>query len=214
MVASVALSPDGNLLAAGTFGLISRNTLKVWDLRTGRALRLPLHRVQYVGNLVFSPNGDKLAVGDDDGLSIVDIPRHRRDWLVREHNTYIGATFSPDGELLATTHPDGTIRLWDVRTLKTRATLTAPAGPAGIVVFSPEGNTLAARCADATVRVWDVASGTELRSLVLHQKWSPSLAYLADGKTLAWASLDGTLGEWNVNTGKEIGVFPLTTPSE
>ncbi|MBZ5561900.1 MAG: hypothetical protein LAP13_05710 [Acidobacteriia bacterium] len=208
MVQSVAFSPDGNLLAAGTFGLTWRNKLKVWDLRTGRPLHFPPHRTQVVGLVAFSPNGNQLAVSDDNGVSVIDVSNRTEHWLVRGQRASFEFSFAPDGRLLATTHPDGSIRLWDISTWKVEMTITAPSG-AGMPVFSPHGKTLAALCADGAVRLWDVGSGKDLRSFVPHQKWVGSLAFLADGKTLASASLDGTLEKWNIDTGEDIGKFSL-----
>ena len=121
-----------------------------------------------------------------------------------QRNKYQFVAFSPDGKLFATSHADGTIRLWNVKTRQVQQTLTSHAAAAGRVAFSPDGNILAARCVDGTIQIWDIRSGREVRTIVHQQRWPRALTLLPDGKTIVSATLDATLKEWDIDTGKLI----------
>jgi tetratricopeptide (TPR) repeat protein len=62
--------------------------------------------------------------------------------------------FSPDGRRLATAGVDGTVKLWDLPSLREVATFTGHEGPVNSVAFSPDGLTLASASEDATVQLW------------------------------------------------------------
>jgi len=72
-------------------------------------------------------------------------------------------TLSPDGKTLAS--GGGSLRLWDVTTGKSTATLDTPGDGAEGLIFSPDGKTLAAvSCGSPEVYLWDAVSGKRTAS--------------------------------------------------
>jgi WD40 repeat protein len=70
--------------------------------------------------------------------------------------------FSPDGTQLATTAPDRTIRLWDVRTGEPIRKFAGNTAEIRGMAFTPDGRRLASTSSDGTVKLWDVATGQEV----------------------------------------------------
>jgi WD40 repeat protein len=70
--------------------------------------------------------------------------------------------FTPDGTRLAGISSDGTIKIWDIVSLKLLHTLSGATKPALPLAFSADGKTLASSSSDRTVLLWDVEMETLL----------------------------------------------------
>jgi WD40 repeat protein len=120
----VVFSPDSSLLASGSGELIGYqdnyapiygddNTVSLWNVETGEQI-VVLDFESEISNLVFSPDGKLLAVGDYGHIHIVDVKNGIELAVLNGHTGIIeGLAFSPDGKLLAS-GGDSTIRLWGV----------------------------------------------------------------------------------------------------
>ena len=113
--ASFAFSPDGKILAGGTFdGLI-----RLWDASMHKAIQT-LHAfpggMQSVGGLAFSPDGKTLASGLSNGnIQFWDTSTWQISSTISSHTGGVSSlAFSPDGKTLASGSYDKTIELWDV----------------------------------------------------------------------------------------------------
>ncbi len=95
---------------------------------------------------------------------------------------------SPDGSLLATSDPDGRMRLLDLETLEWIGESVQDGG--GIVGFAPDGRQVAALQGDR-VRLWDGHSGEYHASIPLPDQVIRAFGWLPDGSALVLASADG-----------------------
>jgi len=112
-VTSVAVSPDGGLLAAGTKG----RELFVWSVadpaRPQAVDGVAVDFTSWVNAVAFSPDGETLAAGSSDRTVRV---WSTGDWAVAGGyelpDAVTGVAYLPDGSL-ATTVVDGSLRIWD-----------------------------------------------------------------------------------------------------
>lgn len=127
-VNSVSFSPDGTTLASGS----RDSTVKLWDMATHTNIAtLEGHR-EAVNSVSFSPDGTLLASGSWATVKLWDVRTHRNIATLEGHTSYItSVSFSPDGTLLASGSRDTTVKLWDMSSFITSATL--PETPKGDV---------------------------------------------------------------------------------
>lgn len=107
--------------------------------------------------------------------------------------------WSRDGDLLASGHRDGLIRLWDVVTGQVIRVIRAHLREIRSMAFSADGATLASASEDRMVRLWYVATGCERRAY--ENIDGTSITFGPDGELLAARAFGQTVELWDVATG-------------
>ena len=93
-----------------------------WSLPEGALMRLGKGDVR---DVVWSPDGTRLAVGTSPGIWLYDARTGAEVSLITGHSFRVNAVaFSPDGLTLASGSRDHTVRLWDVATGQEKSILT------------------------------------------------------------------------------------------
>ena len=204
-VNSVSFSPDGKLLVTGS----NDNSLRLWDVASGKALKTFEGHQGRVNSVAFSPDGKQLASGSgDNSLRLWDVASGKVLKTFEGHQDWVmSVAFSPDGKLVASGSDDSSLRLWDVASGKALKTFEGHQGSVMSVAFSPDGKRLASGSGDNSLRLWDVASRKVLKTFEGHQDWVRSVAFSPDGKTLASGSGDNSLRLWDVASGKALKTF-------
>jgi WD40 repeat protein len=194
---ALAFSPDGRLLASGTWS----EAATLWDVTSRREVaRLEGHRVGSTF-LAFSPDGKILAAaaGFENAVQLWAIPSRHRVASLKTSDAAINVAFAPDGRTLAAGVRDGTVRLWETGSWRQLGTLDGLAGWS-TVAFSPEGNRLATGHQDGTVMLWSVAQWQVAATLEGHEAAITQAAFSPDGNLLATASNDGMVRLWRAAT--------------
>jgi WD40 repeat protein len=203
-VGSVAISPDGKLIASSA----SWDT-KVWDAATGQEVERFKGKV-HAAVLAFAPDGKTLLAGHGDGtIQQWDVASGNlvRQTKPDERDSFNASftDFSPDRKLLVTTDHDEQLRLVAVSSGKPVLRLEKRSGLISAAV-SPDGKTLATGGQDKGIRLWDAASGRLLRTIEGPETWAYAVRFSPDGKLLA--SAGDTLRLWDVVTGKQVREVP------
>jgi WD40 repeat protein len=114
-------SADGRYaILTSDFGATRAAGPVVWDVATGRrAFELSGDDVTRVNDATMAPDGARVAIaGDDSTVSIWSLRSRSRELTLRLGDAADGATWSPDGALIATLSREGAGRadVWNART--------------------------------------------------------------------------------------------------
>jgi WD40 repeat protein len=196
-IVDAAFSPDDALVAGAGAG--KDHVVHVWDVRSGAQVLALEHRGP-VNTVAFSPNGQLIATGSDDGtarlwsvgtgLELASFVHERGQ--VRS-NAVLQVSFSPDGTRLLTVGGNRFVRVFDVSRGNELFALNNVA-VVNVARFSHDGRLIATGGATDVVRLWDAKSGDPVGGLDLTPgSRVADLAFSPDDKLLATAGSNDTV---------------------
>jgi WD40 repeat protein len=101
------------------------NTIRLWDISTGSAIRVMKGRFADIRSVAFSPDGRVLASGTiSNAIELWDASTGNALGVLEGHTSDVkSVVFSPDGRMIASGSLDTTIKVWSLQSKKLLASL-------------------------------------------------------------------------------------------
>jgi WD40 repeat protein len=207
-VTNLAFSPDGRQIATVSLD----GTLRLWSATVGQPMRGP---DPVVGQVAFSPDGQRLAASGDTAVQQWDVNSGQPLPPLTGGGTGVHFIGYVDGDRIVTAADDGTVQVWNATGQPARPPVHIAIGTGDFrLAFTGDGHTLAsADLNSGTIRLWDVATGQPIGPPMTIDPPADliSLAFSPDGHRLVAGYSDGAR-LWNTDTAQPQG--PVMTDPE
>jgi len=161
----LAFLPDGRTLASGC----PESVACLWDLTAARS---PITHA----NLTISYGAGSMAA--------VEAPSYAPASLDQKVVDRFGFAFTPDGRHFITTDREGTLGVWETRSIRCVDSLPALGSNHWGVALSPDGRWLAAGTTSGKVNLWDWEERRLVKSLEIPFEWFGDLRFSRSGHFL------------------------------
>lgn len=221
----VAVSPDGRRAVSVGGPRNQPDTLRVWNVATGKESGRISGHTDSVASVAFAPDGRHVLTGSrDKTVRYWDLDSGKM--LGRGVAQYpIAVAISPDGTSALAASWDDTVQLFELPGCKEIRRFDELTHWSYAVAFSPKGD-LAATAGggpqlrkeqkglspDFNIWLWDTKQFKMLHRFAGHSGPVMRLAFSPDAKQLLSCSADNTIRLWDVNAKKELKQF--RTPAD
>lgn len=162
-------------------------------------LVIPIGHTATVNVLAFSPDGQFVLTGSEDGATKLWDRKGRELQTFKQDNSGITAlAISADNQQLVTGNDRGAVRLWDLKSANSRS-FSAHNGRVKALAFSPDGQFFLSGGRDGTAKLWNVADSQARQTFSDHTKAIPSVAFSPDGQSILTGSWDHTAKLWGLD---------------
>jgi len=189
---SVALSPDGRMIASGD------NTVYLWDLQGNTLGKTFQGHEDLISCIVFSPNNQMLVSSSWDGtIRLWNLRGNPTGQILQGHKGKVYAVaFSPNGQMIVSA--DSAICLWDLRGNLIGRPFGGHQREITSVAFSPDGQMIVSSSADSTIRLWNLQGSPIGQPFQGHKDTVFSVAFSPDGKLIASGGRDQAVRLWDL----------------
>jgi WD40 repeat protein len=200
-VMSAQFSPDSRLLAIRGDHPIAQ----VWDLGSDKLVTNLLHDERVpsvvffpdgqnfdvvVTSLAFSPDGQTLATGSQDGLLRLWTLGGKGPRILRAHEGAVNALGFVGATHIVSAGADGLIKVWNLLTGQPVVTYKRQLPYVSRLAVSPDGKRLAST-SDHDLKIWELETGIDLLSLKPDIRLEQTILFSPDNLHLAAAGFDG-----------------------
>lgn len=179
---SVVATPDGQWVAGGE---AVSGRISLWSAETGRRRSVFSIPPQTIWSMAVSSDGMwVIVVVGESGAWLCGIRDGQATRLTAHADQIKGAAFSIDNRLLATSSVDATVKLWDLASLTSFATLRGHLTEATGVAFASDHVTLASIEYGQGVRIWHLPTLREVAVIPIPEA-GERVEFSPDGRFLA-----------------------------
>lgn len=200
-ITDLAVSADGDVLASAS----ANSKVKVWSTRTMKLLSTTTRVHKGVEALIFSPSGDQLLSGADDGVVYSsDVSSGEGIWNVRiagNSDPIMSSAMSGDGSRIYSGMKSGRISVTHLEDRKVVASWRKMESPITSMVWVEGLETLFTASADGWIRSWNVETQETRTEWQAHQNTINDLSYHPLHKVLVSASNDHSIALWSPEGG-------------
>ena len=194
-ISGVTASIDGTT-AVSTFS----TTMYVWDLVSGRRLRILDDDGGWVQAVAMTPDGRRLVSGNgDNDIRLWDVSTGtclRR--LSGHEDRPMTVAISASGELAVSAGQDQTVRVWDLEKCVCLAVLKGHTEEIETVLLSQDCRWAISGGSDTTIRVWDLVAKKCTAVIRPRRGQVKALAATPDLRRLVVASSQGSCQTWDL----------------
>ncbi len=205
----LAISGSGKEWKDGKFTDVADNTVRIWDVETGKQLHCFNKHSNYVKQVAFSPDNRKAtSCSADKTVRLWDVEDGKEIHCFTGHTNQVsGVVFIPKTGNLASVGVDGSLRVWDTSTGKALNEFPLGIGELHCIAVSSDGRSAFCGTKDKSAHLVDLATGKVERSYNGQTDLLHSIAVSPDGQTLLAGSANGNAMMWSVSDGKKLGAF-------
>jgi WD40 repeat protein len=188
-ISSAAFSPDGKLVASGSYDRMAR----IWNVGDLTEIVAPLEHEGRVDSVSFSPDGRRLLTAS----SGEGAPSENRVWeiatgappLARREDVWylLHSEFNADGTRAVTASSNGAT-VWDPLSGKNTTPTLRHRSMTEHATFSHDRRFVATASWDSTARVWEVTSGQAITHPFLLPGWVRQVNFSPDDRLVAAAT--------------------------
>lgn len=196
-IKDLVFSPDGDTLV----GVSIDSLIHFWQAENGLLLDTTKLNLSIVNEVVYSPEGNNIAIGLQNGtVTTLTYPGRVKATLHNFGGPVFSLDYSPDGNALAVGGKDSA---WSFDTSKGKNSVLGfyrfPENQVISIDFSPDGKLLAFGLNDGTITLYRFDDATLLTRLQAHEGKVTYLAFSPDGHSLASGGTDGKVILWDIS---------------
>jgi WD40 repeat protein len=205
----IEFSSNGKYMISSSFD----NTMKLWDVKSGKELRTFSGHEEYVYMAKLSTNGKYAASGGYDNFRVWDVSSGKEIFQLQEHSSGVkSVAWHPQGRFVAYGDGSGTIRICDIIDQRIVKVLNVQRSVVIELWYSNDGKSIYS-CGRHEIIKSDVEKGSPIYSIEkAHSGQIGNFVLNNDESKIVSGGEEGDVCVWNAVTGEAIQRFNLKTP--